>query len=186
MAKKLIKRKCRSCKAFFYPDPRNAWHQVFCSKPECRKKSKASSHSRWLAKPDNQDYFKGPHHVRRVQRWRKAHPGYWRKRSCKPRALQDHLNGEPLKKQSVESHLASHALQDCLKAQPVVLIGLIAHLAGSALQDDIAKTARRLRQLGNDVLNLKGGGHDTKTPHISPQGPKGPQTVQLGGSPSGS
>lgn len=181
MRKKFRKSKCRNCKVFFYPDPRNAWHQTFCSQPECQKKSKATSQRRWLQKPENQDYFKGPHHVHRVQRWRKENPGYWRKRTCNLHALQDVLNEEPLKKQSVKGSLASRALQDGLKAQPLVLIGLIAHLTGSALQDDIAITARHLRQLGNDVLNLKGEGH-AKTPHKPPQGPQGPQTIQLGGS----
>ncbi len=154
MVKSTRERKCRSCRAFFSPDPRNVRHQEFCSQPECRKASKAISQRRWLSKPENKDYFKGPGHVKRVQKWRKANPGYWRrKKSC---------NG---------------VLQDFLNSQHIVFIGLIAHLTGSALQDDIAMTASRLRQLGNDILNFKGEGHGSKTPHIPPQGPQSPQTV---------
>ena len=49
------------------------------AKPGCRKASKADSQRRWLQKPENRDYFRGPEHVQRVQRWREAHPGYWRR-----------------------------------------------------------------------------------------------------------
>jgi hypothetical protein len=38
--------------------------------PRCRAASKAASQARWLAAPDNQDYFKGPTHVARVREWR--------------------------------------------------------------------------------------------------------------------
>ena len=34
----------------------------------------------------------------------------------------------------------------------LLLVGLIAHLTGLSLQDDIAMTARRLQQLGRDIL----------------------------------
>lgn len=44
-------------------------------------------------------------------------------------------------------------LQDLFSAQPVVLIGLIANLIGSALQEDIAGSARRFQQLGQDILS---------------------------------
>ena len=35
---------------------------------------------------------------------------------------------------------------------PLLLVGLIAHFTGLTLQDDIATTARRLQQLGRDIL----------------------------------
>ena len=130
MTRRVRKCKCKHCREFFHPDPRSAGRQKFCSKPGCKKKSKADSQRRWLAKAENRDYFKGPDHVTRVQQWRKRNPGYWRKA------------------QEVEN-----ALQDVLTAQPTVFVGLIAQLTGSALQDDIAKATRRLRQLGDDVLN---------------------------------
>jgi hypothetical protein len=48
--------------------------------------------------------------------------------------------------------LTPHALQDAFFMQPTVLVGLIAHLTGLSLPDAIATTARRLQQLGRDML----------------------------------
>ena len=62
----------------------------YCAKSECRKASKAAAQAKWLNKPHNHFYFRGPENVERVQRWRERHPGYWRKkRSLRPDALQD-------------------------------------------------------------------------------------------------
>ena len=183
------KRQCKHCRVLFTPDPRNAKRQKFCSKPQCRKASKAASQTRWLEKPENKDYFRGPDNVRRVQQWRKAHPGYWRRKTGGNNlALQETLSEKTTEKPAVRNDFVQHALQDVLSAQPAVLIGLIAQLTGYALQDDIAMTARRLLQVGNDILNHpmhKGGRHDTKISYMSTPGPQGPQTVQLGRSPSG-
>ena len=41
------KRKCLCCGDFFPPDYRNVRHQRYCSKPACRKESKAQSQRRW-------------------------------------------------------------------------------------------------------------------------------------------
>lgn len=190
MAKRIRKRKCRNCHIFFFPDHRNAWHQEYCSKPECRKASKATSRQRWLGKEENRDHFRGPENVHRVQEWRKAHPGYWQRKTPKGQEpLQDLLSQKIVENPGVETSLTQEPLQDLLDSQPMVLIGLIAHLTGSALQDDIALTARRLQQLGSDILKgptpIKGGSYDPKAPHLSTAHSKGPQPVQLGGSPSG-
>ena len=56
---------------------------------DCRRASKAASQAAWLARPPNNDYFRGPVHVFRVQAWRAAHPGYSRNRARPSRALQD-------------------------------------------------------------------------------------------------
>jgi hypothetical protein len=175
----------------FHPDPRSIRRQKFCSKPECRKASKAENQRRWLEKPENQDYFRGPENVQRVQQWRREHPGYWRRnRPGSENALQDPLSEKKTKKQVLMPELTTGALQDLLSAQAAVLIGLIAKLTGYALQDDIAMTARHLQQLGNEFLHhpihFKGGSHGKKIPHMSAARPKGPYPVQLGGSPSGS
>lgn len=115
--------------------------------------------------------------------WRKQNPGYWRKAQDKGSALQDSLIEKNKQKQEVAVSLPKDALQDAMSAQPLVLIGLIAHLTGCALQDDIAITARRLRQLGNDVLNSKiqgkGGNYDIQAPNKTPANPKGSGPVQL-------
>ena len=73
------RRKCRHCRELFLPDPRNLRHQHYCSKPECRRASKAASQRRWLSKPANRDYFRGAANVQRVRAWRAAHPGYWQR-----------------------------------------------------------------------------------------------------------
>lgn len=75
-----IKRlECANCRQRFRADPRNAWHQRYCAASACRAASKAVSQRRWLAKPENRDYFCGPEHVERVRAWREAHPGYGRR-----------------------------------------------------------------------------------------------------------
>lgn len=172
------KRKCKNCKEFFTPDPRNRDRQIFCSKPECRKASKAYSQRRWLNKPENRNYFRGPENVKRVQQWRKEHPGYWRKSSSKKNALQETLSDNRHEKREVEGNFVGSALQDLFFIQPEVLIGLIANLTGSALQDDIAMTLGRMQQLGRDILNLdKGVGYVQKIPHLSGPSPESPKTV---------
>ena len=61
------RRKCKCCRKLFRPDPRNRRHQYYCSAPACRAASKAASQARWLAQPENRNYFRGPVHVARVQ-----------------------------------------------------------------------------------------------------------------------
>jgi predicted RNA-binding Zn ribbon-like protein len=53
-------RKCKHCQTFFAPDSRSAKRQRYCSMPACQKASKAASQCRWLHKPHNRDYCRGP------------------------------------------------------------------------------------------------------------------------------
>ena len=146
------RRKCKCCLKLFRPDPRNRRHQYYCSASGCRAASKAASQARWLAKPENQGYFRGPVNVARVQAWRARHPGYWRKARGAGAALQDVSMAQPIGC-IVETAIAARSpLQDVLMAQPAVLIGLIAHLVGTPLQDDIVRTTDRLLRLGQDIL----------------------------------
>lgn len=86
------KQKCKNCREYFYPDHRVVKRQKFCSKPTCRIASKRESQRRWLSQPNNRDYFRGSTNVQRVQRWRKTHPGYWRRSQAKgENALQDSI-----------------------------------------------------------------------------------------------
>ena len=152
------RRKCRCCMEFFAPECRNAFHQSDCSKPECRRASKAASQRRWLAKPANRNYFRDQENVRRVQEWRQAHPGYWRKKSAPPKAT------EPLAGQGVaggrvlvtQPPQSSSTLQDVCLADHPVFIGLISMLTQTTLQEDIASTTRKLEAKGRDILGLGG------------------------------
>ena len=82
------RRRCPCCQELFSGDPRTRAQQRYCSKPACRQASKRASQSRWLAKPENQQYFCGPQHVSRVRVWREANPGYGRGRPRR-QALQE-------------------------------------------------------------------------------------------------
>ena len=169
--KRKRKRKCRYCHEFYIPDPRNRWHQRYCSKPECRKASKAAGQRQWLASDKGQGYFKGEDNIRRVREWRAAHPKYWeRGRPEGSAALQDVLFGDVVVAQGVRKRLNANALQDLLTPQPALLVGLIAKLTGNALQDDIAEASRRLIILGRDILQPpsnkpKGGIGDAAKTH---------------------
>jgi len=174
--------------------------QRFCSKPECRHVSKVDSQRRWLQKPENVDYFRGPDNVKRVQLWRQAHPGYWRRQtpevSTDPDTLQETLMPQEIETQSLSEEVAKpepeaetpepDALQETFFLQPSVVVGLIAHLSGLALQEDIASMARRLQPLGRDILqgspHAMGGSPDAQTTDLlDPAAPRA-QAIQLGGS----
>jgi hypothetical protein len=175
------RKKCKHCRELFVPDYRNRNRQRYCSKPACQKASKAASQTKWLQKPENRDHFRGPINVQRVQQWREAHPGYWRRKvKTSADALQDACIAEPLENKENNSDFAVGALQDSFITQPAVLVGLIAQFTGCALQDDIAMAARRMQRLGSDILNPfpKGGRHG-KTPHLPGAGTDNPQAVQL-------
>jgi hypothetical protein len=193
MAHPTRKRKCPHCKTFFHPDYRNVTRQRFCSKPDCRHASKVDAQQRWRHKPENLDYFKGDAHVQRVRQWRLEHPGYWHRTppeaSKTPDALQEILTPQDLANQTLEASSAQDekgALQDSFFMQPAVLVGLIAHLTGHALQEDIALVARRLQQLGHDILDRSpqatGGQPDGQTPDFFRQAPQSAPAIQLGGS----
>jgi hypothetical protein len=149
--KKLKKRKCRHCRCLFVPDPRNIHKQIYCRKSACKKASKAVGHKKWVNKPENKDYFKGPENVERVRQWRKKNPGYWKQPKTQT-ALQDHLSAQHIENTGDNDQKYANALQDLLLAQPPVIIGLISTFIGSPLQDDIASTLLRMQQSGQDIL----------------------------------
>ena len=160
-------RKCLNCGDIFDPDCRNVGRQHYCSKPECRRASKAAAQAAWLAKPQNSDYFSGPTQVARVQAWRAANPGYGRARRKVSAALQDTLPA-----QVIDSIDETHdhgeipkvpALQDALPPLDLMVTGLIAHVFGFALQDDIDMAMARLVQLGSDITNRSRHHEDRQT-----------------------
>ncbi len=154
-------RKCLCCKEKFHSDARNRRHQQYCAKDDCRKASKAARQARWLAKPDNQDYFRGSANCERVRQWRLANPGYSRRKAVSgPVALQDVSNPQPVENHDVKTSCTFGPLQDDLFAQPALLVGLIAVMTGQALQDDIAESARRFINRGRDILRMVPGSPD--------------------------
>lgn len=145
------RRKCRHCGQLYDPDPRNRYHQRYCGQPACRQASKAASQRRWRASPKGRDYFRGSANRLRVRAWRQGHPGYWRQRRQKSRALQDHCLAQTLVPPGNKSTLTPRALQDVMVAQGLALTGLVAHLTGNALQENIALSTRRLILLGRQI-----------------------------------
>ena len=136
--------KCKHCRKFFKPHRRNAHHQRFCSKPECRAASKRESQRKWRRK--NPDYFRGGEHVARVQAWRRAHPGYWRASPDRPPpvppdALQELLITQGFDPQGVIEFRTclfreiSQPLQEIIEAQSYLLQGVICMVTGDPLQD---------------------------------------------------
>ncbi len=150
----LTRRKCRHCKEFFGPDYRNRYHQRYCSRTDCRRASKAASQRRWLRHRGNQDYFRGPLQVRRVQEWRKAHPGYWKPRRLKSGESQATAAQALTPRQSSCNVPSSplRTLQDYCLSQEPEFIGLISMFTGSTLQEDIAQTVRQLSNRGQSIL----------------------------------
>lgn len=190
--RKTKKKKCIHCRRLFEPDHRNRKKQNYCRKTLCKKASKKTSQKRWLSKPENEDYFRCPDNVERVQEWRKGTPEYW-KRAKRSIALQDLLTLQGAEnKSNIDQKNAQgqkHALQDLLMAQSPVIIGLIYNLTGSALQDDIANTLLRMQQFGQEILfpqtQNQGGHHDCKKSNFKTKNPEDTQQLQLGRSPAG-
>jgi hypothetical protein len=156
MNSKPSRRRCRHCGKCFSPDYRNRHHQYHCSKPNCRRISKAASQRRWLRKAPNRDYFRGPEHTRRVQQWRKDHPGYWKNGLATPQGSQISASQttKPVKTSCNVPGSPLCALQDFCLAKNPVFIGLLSMVAGDRLQEDIAATIGELLLRGRKILEL--------------------------------
>jgi len=160
-------RKCCHCNEFFLPDARHRQRQRYCAAPQCRRVSKAASQRRWLSRPENRDYFRGPDNVERVRTWRAAHPSYARRRARQQDALQEMMNPQVPPVQPPAAQDDAMALQETWQAQPPLLVGLIAHLTGMALQEDMAPVMRGLIARGQALLEPNPKNHDRKTPPLS-------------------
>jgi hypothetical protein len=156
---------CCHCNQLFLPDWRNRFRQRFCNQPACRQASKRHSHQQWRKK--NPDYFRGEEHVKRVQQWRQAHPGYGKRPPPEPPPpLQEVLPSNPIDPQPLAPQPSTSRpgslqdscppLQDFLSRNPL-LTGMIAHVFDCALQEDIEHTARRLIVKGLDILGTTPG-----------------------------
>jgi hypothetical protein len=176
--------KCRCCNLFFHPDRHNLHRQFYCSAPDCRRASKAASQRRWLQKPENRNYFRDAQNVKRVQQWRKANPGYWKR--TKSRQKQDQPSGnKPLNPGTTSCNAPERnlrTLQDFVLVDHPAFVGLISMVTGSTLQEDIAAVGRNLLLQGRNILGLASPGntpssHDSKT--IDPTRPPPPGAAQL-------
>ena len=130
---------CLHCNEFFVRNP-HAPHARYCSQPACRRASKRASQTRWLRQPANRDYFRDPCHVKRVQAWRRAHPGYWRRqgRRTPPTALQD-----------------SVALQDLVRSPTgAALLGFFAVQLGTPLQETVAPMFWKMHAHGQALMGM--------------------------------
>jgi len=150
--------KCLHCKQSFLPDVRNRGRQEYCSALPCRQASKQASQRRWALKPENRDYFRGPENVRRVQQWRQAHPGYWKRPTRPaPRALQESCQAQLAAAHEIAPaslpEPSRPALQDLCRVQTPLLVGLIAQFSDTALQEDIVTFTRRLIAKGQTILD---------------------------------
>jgi len=156
MSLKPKRRKCRCCSEFFFPDYRNQERQRYCGKPACQHASKLASQRRWLSKPANRHYFRGPDNAEHVRQWRQAHPGYWKRKRPVSGSTQgvppQHVNPVQASCNVPRSPLST--LQDSCLAQDPGFIGLLAMITGRTLQEDIAPIARRVVEQGQNILGL--------------------------------
>lgn len=155
-------RNCLHCTRLFDPDYRHRHNQFYCRKPACKKARQAANLQRWRERPENQDFWRAPWNIERVQAWRIAHPEYWKRVKRKKVADRGVALQIAMKSaQVVEDKLdSSGAASDCvtkrvpveLKTQDPVLVGLIAQLTGDTLQNAIHQTTARLYEKGQAVM----------------------------------
>lgn len=136
--------RCHCCGDRFIPDHRIGKRQRYCRTPECRRASRAASRARWLGKPENSQYFKGPGNALRVRLWRAAHP--------RVRGQSSRRAMERLIQPRLAAALKACGVQDLSERQLALVLGVVSHLARSDVQDVIARKMRRLMFDGYAVL----------------------------------
>ena len=188
--------KCRCCSKFFIPDKRTADRQKYCSEAACRKASKAVSQQRWLSQNGNGDYFRGPAQVQRVREWRKANPGYAKRKAPASQTIQpvDNQPVKPIQSSCNAPPPLPPALQEDWITQTPAFVGLISMVTGMTLQEEIAVTTRKLLLRGQNILGLTmtaapasrpGLEHEPQTPLAARAAAPNTTGFQLGGPPIG-
>jgi hypothetical protein len=169
-------------------------------KPECRVASKRASQLKWWRTIPG--YYHGEVHVKRVQAWRRQHPGYCRQKGAAkacgpPDALQDLLTAQGFDNKGVKvfrnclSEEISRPLQDLLLAQQYALVGVASMITGDALQEDIALVLTTCYERGQRIggivpwMQTQEVGHERARADNTATKAKHSTAVQLGGSPSG-
>jgi hypothetical protein len=152
-----MRRKCRHCGRMFTPDPRNQDRQYYCSTPECRRISKLASQRRWSRKTENLAPYRGEEEVRRVQKWRETHPGYWKKKWPSSNRMQV-VSPQAVKPDQESCNACggcAATLQDVCLAKTPLFVGLLSLITGSRLQDDMARTIANLVKRGRKIPGLR-------------------------------
>lgn len=156
MSFKPIRRKCRHCWTFFFPDYRHRFTQVYCLAADCRLACKTDQQRRWLNKGKNRYYFSSDKAIQRVRDWRKSHPGYWKRKN--PVSQGDQAAEEQALNPEHEScnvpTAAPGTLQDFWQAREPAFIGLLSMITGSTLQEEIVGTAHKVVIQGRNILGL--------------------------------
>lgn len=126
----------------FPVDPRIGKRHRFCSSADCRKAAKRESQQRWLNKPENRSYFKGPANAMRAKLWRASNPK-------KPRGQR---SVHALMTPQLAAALKACGVQDLSERQLALVLGIVSHLARSSVQETIAGRIRRFMFAGYAVL----------------------------------
>lgn len=136
-------RACAHCGSKFPINARIGARHRHCSAPECRRASKRESQRRWLGKPENAGYFKGPANALRAKLWRAANP---KKRPQTQRTIQRLMDS------ALAAALKSCGVQDLSERHLALVLGLVSRLARGREQETIAREIRRLMFEGYAVL----------------------------------
>jgi len=145
-------RKCRHCRDFFVPDPRNRRHQDYCRQPACRRASKAASQRKWENKPENRGYNCSTEKAGKVRAWQEANPSYWKRRQRQRSVLPDVLIAEAPADPRLLKQDDGLVLPELWQGQSPVVIGLIAQMTGCVLPEDIAVVTGRLIARGQALM----------------------------------
>jgi hypothetical protein len=135
--------RCRHCSEQFVVDPRLGQRHRYCAAPDCRKAAKRASQQRWLSRPENASYFKGPANALRAKLWRAANP----RRSKKPARSMQRLISPGL-----SATLEACGVQELNERQLALVLGVVSALARSRAQETIARRLRQLMFAGYAVL----------------------------------
>ena len=166
MRSKQIRRKCRHCREFFFPDCHHRLTQVYCLEPDCRLACKTAQQRHWLRQGKNRYYFRGDEAVQRVRDWRQSHPGYWKKRTPVSQGTQvTEAQAVNPKHESCNVPIEPPStLQDFWQTQEPGFIGLLSMITGSTLKEAIVGTAHNVVIQGRNILGLVlPGASQTKT-----------------------
>ncbi len=154
MKEKINKMKCLHCKVFFRPDNYNKNSQNYCAKTEaCRKESHRASQEKYRKRKNKDPDFRKKE-VRRVTKWQKETPDYWKKTKKTKKnnpeiVLRDIARGE--------NDGVYELLRDIVQRQEYILLGVIDHILefkkDGVLRDIIASPLNALYDKGKQLMS---------------------------------